>query len=63
MLLMGLSVAPLVWTAISNPSSRVHYGGWFPFSIFFVALAFERALPLAPRIAAWSVSKVGVLVK
>ena len=54
---MVLSTLPFVWTAVSNPAARVAYGGWFPFSIYFVALSFDMALTLASKIGYIRVSQ------
>ena len=36
--IMLVSLAPLIWTAMPNPISRVHYGGLFPFLLIFIAI-------------------------
>jgi hypothetical protein len=40
-LTMVLAMAPLVWTALSNPSYRVHFGGLFPFYLVFAGVLFD----------------------
>ena len=45
----ALTLTPLVWTALSNPSGRVHYGAWFPFSLFYISLLMEAVPVLAGR--------------
>lgn len=41
-LFMFVQSVPLIWTAISNPSLRVHYGGIFPFLLVFVMILIDR---------------------
>ena len=41
-LFMLIQSMPLIWTAISNPNLRVHYGGIFPFLLVFVMILVDR---------------------
>lgn len=35
-LFMLVSMTPFVWTAVSNPTERVHYGALLPFLLVYV---------------------------
>ena len=44
-----LQASPLVWTAMSNPGSRVHYGANFPFLLMGVMILGDLARRLSQR--------------
>jgi Dolichyl-phosphate-mannose-protein mannosyltransferase len=51
-LFLVLQMQPLVWTNLSNPTSRVPYGSMLPFELFLAALFLAWASE-QPRIRAW----------
>jgi hypothetical protein len=53
---------PLVWTNLSNPTSRVPYGSTLPFELFLAAL-FLAWLSANSRVRAWFVNRFGTAVR
>ncbi len=51
-LFLVLQMQPLVWTNLSNPTSRVPYGSLLPFELFLAALFITWA-SRQPRIRSW----------
>jgi hypothetical protein len=51
-LFLVLQMQPLVWTNLSNPTSRVPYGSMLPFELFLAALFLAWASE-QPRIRSW----------
>jgi hypothetical protein len=51
-LFLVLQMQPLVWTNLSNPTSRVPYGSLLPFELFLAALFLDWA-SRQPSIRAW----------
>jgi hypothetical protein len=42
-----IQLLPVVWTIVANSGPRVSYGTFFPFELFFAALALSYLVPLA----------------
>jgi hypothetical protein len=44
-----IQLLPIVWTVLANPGPRISYGTFFPFELFFAALALSYLVPLVSQ--------------